>query len=134
TASDESGMAALQTGEQLHDGGGFTVRTHREHECVVLPSHGVSAAKAPALCIEFKTKTAVAFRIIDPVLPDLHEEEQMDGLPEGLFHVLLGSLAHQADRLAALAQADRLVLLSPHVDHLLHAGRAVLEVFPAFGF
>src|SRR3546814_14517344 len=45
----------------------------------------------------------------------------------------LGRLTHQADGLAALAEADRLVLLPADVDDLLNARRAVLEVFPALG-
>src|SRR3546814_8280415 len=71
--------------------------------------------------------------LIEPVLAHFHEDEQMDRLAECLFHVLLRRLAHEPYGLAALAQADRLVLIAADVDDLLDARRAVLEIFPALG-
>src|SRR3546814_13877337 len=71
--------------------------------------------------------------LIEPVLAHFHEDEQMDRLAECLFHVLLRRLAHEPYGLAALAQADRLVLIAADVADLLAARRAVLESFSALG-
>src|SRR3546814_2208350 len=83
--------------------------------------HGRAALAAPQLGIELKAEIAIAFRVIDPVFPHFHEQEKMNRLAEGRLHLLLGRLAHQADGLAALAEADRLVLLPADVDEI---GRA----------
>src|SRR3546814_6788178 len=78
--------------------------------------------QAGSLGIELQAKIAIALGIIEPVLAHFHEDEQMDRLAECLFHVLLRRLAHEPYGLAALAQADRLVLIAADVDDQI--GRA----------
>src|SRR3546814_7626952 len=131
-APDQAGVSSQAARQQLRDHRGLAVRAGREHHRFVLPPHG-RPTQAGSLGIELQAKIAIALGIIEPVLAHFHEDEQMDRLAECLFHVLLRRLAPEPYGLAALAQADRLVLIAAAVADLLDARRAVLEIFPALG-
>src|SRR5690606_18549347 len=82
---------------------------------------------------KFQTHLAVTLRVVAPVLPHLHEQEEMHLLFEHVGDLLAGGFAYGANRAPLFAQNDLLLAIAFHIDHLLDANRAVFLLLPFLG-
>src|SRR5436190_17971648 len=94
-AARRPGMAAMLARQQLDDQAALAMPPRRQHKSRVAPLH---------LGIVIETERGVALRILDPVFPDLDEQEQVDAALEHAFQLGPRPRADCFDALPAVAE------------------------------